>query len=393
MLRRATAGATAGSRETMRWACFAMLGSLPRAPRALEMDLYGWTNDPDGAGPLLTDAITVHVKLASDEASPPPSRTLARDEASVETDSEEGVALVPTPKKRARHRYALLHVDGALAFELPNKPWAVAYEPPCGSDRSSVRWTSANIPVARSGRVDVRVDSLDCDRSILATVSGAVDVVVDARDVAGCEDVRGEDVEVVDAFMAFNEWDLVETRLIELAGLVDAHLLVESDKTHFGGERMIRYADAADRVSKNAANATNGRAARVFSYLLKQKPATTRISDDPDVFDYGRPARDCVADALKDPRLRNLGPDALVLFGDADEVPSRSVVERLRLAAASGWPSGVSRRDLLDPSIGSAGPRLPSHQRCKKRIFEDPTGATRADPASRASSGRPRRSR
>ncbi|KAH8051009.1 hypothetical protein JL722_11045 [Aureococcus anophagefferens] len=128
--------------------------------------------------------------------------------------------------------YGLLYEDGELLTELPHKNWVATHFPPCHEPPIS-RETAANVALKRPRAGAVTLTSLKCDGSAPDDYDVArIASVADATDVAGCEDVTGAGAKVVDAFHLLDEWDMVRTRSAELAGVVDAHVLVEADRFH-----------------------------------------------------------------------------------------------------------------------------------------------------------------
>ena len=52
---------------------------------------------------------------------------------------------------------------------------------------------------------------------------------------------------IIDAFMFFNEYDILEGRLEYLYDTVDYFVIVESDITHSGQKKSLNYANNIDR--------------------------------------------------------------------------------------------------------------------------------------------------
>lgn len=115
---------------------------------------------------------------------------------------------------------------------------------------------------------------------------------------------------IYDTFTFFNELELLELRLNELAGVVDKFVLVEATRTFtnqpkplYYWENRARFAAFADRIIHVVVN------------------------DVPDVADpwvIERFQRNCIVRGLA-----NCRPDDWVLVSDLDEIPRAAVVERL----------------------------------------------------------------
>lgn len=111
---------------------------------------------------------------------------------------------------------------------------------------------------------------------------------------------------VLDCFPFHDEWEMLHARRVELAGLVTEHVLVEGDLTYQGGEKPFRAAEST--VSRDRLT--------ILAAALPTGPAVgTRVRE--------RAQRETLWG-----RVGAAPPDALILFGDVDEIPSRSAVER-----------------------------------------------------------------
>ncbi|KAH8068405.1 hypothetical protein JL720_12175 [Aureococcus anophagefferens] len=193
-----------------------------------------------------------------------------------------------------------LYEDGELLTELPHKNWR---------QRGAVTLTS-----------------LKCDGSAPDDYDVArIASVADATDVAGCEDVTGAGAKVVDAFHLLDEWDMVRTRSAELAGVVDAHVLVEADRFHDGTPRAAEFWRRRGRLVPGAAP--------VLNLTVRTWPPEAG-EDDGDLHDRGEASRNGVLEALRafGPAL-GLEATDVVVVSDVDEIPNRETVRRLKVAA------------------------------------------------------------
>ena len=224
--------------------------------------------------------------------------------------------------------YGLLYEDGKLLTELPHKNWVATHFPPCAMPPIS-RGTAANVALKRPRAGAVTLTSLKCDGSAPDDYDVArIASVADATDVAGCEDVTGAGAKVVDAFHLLDEWDMVRTRSAELAGVVDAHVLVEADRFHDGMPRA-----GAEFWRDVAADWAFPGAAPVVNLTVRTWPPEAG-EDDGDLHDRGEASRNGVLEALRafGPAL-GLEATDVVVVSDVDEIPNRETVRRLKVAA------------------------------------------------------------
>jgi len=225
----------------------------------------------------------------------------------------------------AGERAALLYANGSLVMELPAKRWAWEASPPC-EPGTAARVASANVPVA-TGRHALQVAAVACDGAVGPLgPAQVVETVADARHLPACANVTGEEVRVVDAFVYSDERDHAATRRAELAGEVAAHVAVSADRTFRGAPRDV---DTPPGV--------------VGHIVALAAPAADADETDADFFAREGAQRDGVAEALRTVGAElGLRADDLVLVSDADEIPARRAVRRLRRAAAC---------DRLEPDL------------------------------------------
>lgn len=115
---------------------------------------------------------------------------------------------------------------------------------------------------------------------------------------------------IIDCFPFYNELDLLDVRLAELAPVVERFVLVEARYTHAGDPKPLYFEQNRDRFA---------------AYLDRIDHVI--VEDDPGGFSWKREGhqREAIARGLAD-----LADDDMVLISDADEIPRRSVVEALR---------------------------------------------------------------
>ena len=136
---------------------------------------------------------------------------------------------------------------------------------------------------------------------------------------------------MIDAFVYYDEQDHVATRMAELEGEADAFVAVWSDRTFRGTPRDPPPLDLGDRF---------------WHHQVRLAPPAPG-EDDPDFFGREGAQRDGIAEALRALREKlDLSDADVVLVTDADEIPSRGAVRRIRKARG-----GV---ELLDARRGTA---------------------------------------
>lgn len=115
---------------------------------------------------------------------------------------------------------------------------------------------------------------------------------------------------IYDCFLFFNELDLLELRLHELAEVVDKFVLVEATRTFTNKPKPLHYQE--NRAQFAAFQK------KIIHIIVDDSPNAT----DPWVVE--RFQRNCIARGLTDCR-----PDDWVLVSDLDEIPRASVLEKL----------------------------------------------------------------
>lgn len=116
---------------------------------------------------------------------------------------------------------------------------------------------------------------------------------------------------IYDCFTFFNELELLDLRLHELAGVVDKFVLVEATQTHTNQPKPLHY--HANRERFRAFHD------KIIHIIVDDMP----VSNDPWILENFQ--RNCIARGLADCR-----PDDFVLVSDLDEIPRASTVEKMR---------------------------------------------------------------
>jgi beta-1,4-mannosyl-glycoprotein beta-1,4-N-acetylglucosaminyltransferase len=111
---------------------------------------------------------------------------------------------------------------------------------------------------------------------------------------------------ILDTFMFFNEYDILEGRLEYLYDKVDKFIIVEADHTFTGKPKELNFAKNMDRYSKYLS--------KVFYYPIKISKATLKKHDPWKVETEQRNAISKALDFFSD--------FDIVIVGDLDEIPS-----------------------------------------------------------------------
>jgi len=122
---------------------------------------------------------------------------------------------------------------------------------------------------------------------------------------------------LVDAFMFYNELDILELRLSVLDRHVDRFVLVESEVTHVGGPKELFFQKNRDRFAK---------------WLPKIEHVIVTAADAPsdtDPWSREKYQRECILRGLE-----GVPDDAVVMVSDVDEIPDMDKVRYEKLEHA-----------------------------------------------------------
>jgi len=138
---------------------------------------------------------------------------------------------------------------------------------------------------------------------------------------------------IYDTFTFYNEFDVLEIRLHELAGVVDRFVLVEATKTHSGKPKPLYYRENRSRFAE-------------FTDCIVHV-VVDDLPDSNDAWTLENFQRNAIARGLA-----NCCPDDAVLVSDVDEIPRASAVQEAvdRLRAQDGFVSRVCRQPLISGS-------------------------------------------
>lgn len=119
---------------------------------------------------------------------------------------------------------------------------------------------------------------------------------------------------IIDCFQFYNELDLLEIRLAELAPVVDRFVLVEARHTHAGDPKPLYFDQNRHRFA---------------AYLDRIDHVI--VEDDPGGFSWKREGyqREAIVRGIPD-----MADDDMILVSDVDEIPRRSVIAALRAMPA-----------------------------------------------------------
>ena len=126
-------------------------------------------------------------------------------------------------------------------------------------------------------------------------------------------------MKIYDCFTFFNEFDLLELRLRELADHVDYFVVVEGNRTFQNQEKPFYYDSASYRYKQWSD--------KIIRVKLMDMPADT------DPWGRERHQRDAILQALPS----NTDPNDIVMIGDVDEIPRVETIEKLRESRQSIW--------------------------------------------------------
>jgi predicted O-methyltransferase YrrM len=209
-----------------------------------------------------------------------------------------GVLDEVNPVRVPQGEAAALYPDGGLDFVFLDPPTAPA------ASEGARRW----LPKVKPGKVlagrgwdDPAVRQALCD-ALGDGVSGRGPGWVCVRPAPAAGARR-----VYDAFVFFNELELLEVRLHELADVVDRFVLVESPLTYSGKPKPLHFDLSRGRFAPFLE--------RIAHVVVEDvpRPATP--------FEREAHQRDAIARGLKD-----CHPDDLVLVSDVDEIPRAGAV-------------------------------------------------------------------
>jgi hypothetical protein len=115
---------------------------------------------------------------------------------------------------------------------------------------------------------------------------------------------------IYDCFIFFNELELLELRLHELAGVVDKFVLVEATRTFTNKPKPLFFQENQDRFRE-----------------FKDKIIHVIVEDSPDITDAWAVEyfqRDCISRGL-----RHCRPEDWILVSDVDEIPRAATVKQV----------------------------------------------------------------
>src|SRR5712692_10307059 len=112
---------------------------------------------------------------------------------------------------------------------------------------------------------------------------------------------------IYDCFPFFNELDLLEIRLSELAGVVDRFVLVESTRTHTNQPKPLYYHENRTRYSQFSS--------KIVHIVVEDMPGGENA------WVRENHQRNCIIRGLS-----GCGDDDTILVSDVDEIPRATIV-------------------------------------------------------------------
>lgn len=135
---------------------------------------------------------------------------------------------------------------------------------------------------------------------------------------------------IYDCFIFYNELELLELRLHELARVVDKFVLVEATRTFTNRPKPLYFQENQSRFNE-----------------FREKIISIAVEDSPDISDAWAVEhfqRNCIARGLSHCR-----PDDWILVSDVDEIPRAATVKRVTDQHA--YPQGFLADGILRPGI------------------------------------------
>ena len=119
---------------------------------------------------------------------------------------------------------------------------------------------------------------------------------------------------IIDAFMFFNELDVLEKRLNYLYHHVDLFIIVESPETHMGKPKPLYFKENMERYSK---------------WLPKIRHVVADICPSPLRFEYFGIEKFQRGEILKG-LTDDLNDNDTILISDADEIPDVNIIQNIK---------------------------------------------------------------
>jgi beta-1,4-mannosyl-glycoprotein beta-1,4-N-acetylglucosaminyltransferase len=128
---------------------------------------------------------------------------------------------------------------------------------------------------------------------------------------------------IIDAFMFFNEYDILEGRMEYLYDLVDYFVIVETNITHSGNPKPLNYLANISRYKKYSD--------KILYFPFATNPDKFNFTIKPTECDFKAPQwiMENIQRNYMSKGLELFDSDAIVLISDVDEIPNK---EAIRLA-------------------------------------------------------------
>ena len=125
---------------------------------------------------------------------------------------------------------------------------------------------------------------------------------------------------IIDAFLFYNELDMLEFRLMELEQVVDKFIIVEANKTFTGNKKPLYFEENKNRFTK---------------YLHKINYVVLNDMPDGDTWTREAHQRTSIGHILKD---LNLKYDDIIILSDVDEIPDINKLQKYKI---NGLPKPI----------------------------------------------------
>lgn len=148
---------------------------------------------------------------------------------------------------------------------------------------------------------------------------------------------------IFDAFIFYNELDLLEIRLGELADVVDRFILVEAKRTFTGKEKPLFYAENAERFAR-----WRDKIEHVVIDFPDELP-----TDAATAWTREHLQRESLSQGYRDAR-----PDELVIISDVDEIPRASAVAQCLASRARAQTLFCLEAKVFNYTLDLCNPRI-----------------------------------
>lgn len=126
-------------------------------------------------------------------------------------------------------------------------------------------------------------------------------------------------MKIVDAFMFYNEFDMLIYRLNTLKDIIDYFVIVESTMTHVGNKKPLYY----ELVERDIDTVIRDK----IIYILCDK-MESNLESKVDPWRNEAIQRNFIDEGIK--KIDSLKDDDLIIISDIDEIPDRNILENIK---------------------------------------------------------------